>query len=466
MEPHHANHYTHFLRRLDRVEEDHLELAMALYADHELLRLVLERAKVPAGAERVAISLDSRHDGPFVVVTRTGAFVTCLGKHMRPGEMPIVTRPEIEAAGRHLAHMREKLDRVRQLREEQARGGASWLAELDLGRPMLAREDFENIQRWDPIFGRRHHVELVRSMGVLHEALRDLVCIRGDERARSRRDEKLLEAAWPLLWTVSNLHVIANVGDVGDRVAEFDRVAADMGVSTALFSSIAPTGGIPLVQTTARAVWASMRHVETMVNADFEHGVTTPSGYTMGDVVLVAIAIGSACSRERALAKLRARHASAHPCDVFHGELKPFFLDSLRDPEQAIDDFTLRAQERIAIERGGDPRDVPADVARALAVTGAADWNADPVARQGLAQSVAWLSVADASELFVPRAWCKDVRYTEQAALAIVRGVGNALQIGRPKTVRRAPTPERNDRCACGSGQKYKRCCMRVPLAA
>ena len=80
------------------MSDGHVELALALYNDLELLREVLARAGLPEGAERVAISLDDPIEGPFVVVTREGRFVTCLGAGMLVSDLPIVTRERLDAA--------------------------------------------------------------------------------------------------------------------------------------------------------------------------------------------------------------------------------------------------------------------------------------------------------------------------------------------------------------------------------
>jgi hypothetical protein len=88
----------HFLSRLDRLPRGEVDLALELYRDPELLRAVLHTASIPDGAERAAISLGDPVLGPFLIVTRDGHFVTCLGRGMRVGELPVIpggrsTRP-------------------------------------------------------------------------------------------------------------------------------------------------------------------------------------------------------------------------------------------------------------------------------------------------------------------------------------------------------------------------------------
>ena len=145
-------HAAHFLRRLDRVSDGHVELALALYNDLELLREVLARAVLPEGAERVAISLDDPIEGPFVVVTREGRFVTCLGAGMLVSDLPIVTRERLDAAAARVERMREELGRVRALRESGADGQAALaFTRMQQQGPRFAREDAETLLRVQPL---------------------------------------------------------------------------------------------------------------------------------------------------------------------------------------------------------------------------------------------------------------------------------------------------------------------------
>ena len=97
-----TGHQDHFLSRLDRLAVPEVELALGLYRDHELMRFLLGELTLPEGAARVALSLDDPKAGPFVIVTREGRFVTCLGRGMKPGQCAIVTRAQLDAlSARH-----------------------------------------------------------------------------------------------------------------------------------------------------------------------------------------------------------------------------------------------------------------------------------------------------------------------------------------------------------------------------
>ena len=63
-----------------------------------LVKALLSGLALPDGVDRVAISLADPELGPFVLVTREGRFVTCLGEGMRVSGsgIPVVTRARFD----------------------------------------------------------------------------------------------------------------------------------------------------------------------------------------------------------------------------------------------------------------------------------------------------------------------------------------------------------------------------------
>lgn len=100
-----TRHAHHFLTRLDRLSVRHVELALTLYRDEELLRFALAHVRLPRNAQRVAISLEHPEEGPFVLVTREGRFVTCLGAGMHQHH-PVITRAQLDGAFACIALLR------------------------------------------------------------------------------------------------------------------------------------------------------------------------------------------------------------------------------------------------------------------------------------------------------------------------------------------------------------------------
>src|SRR2546423_617293 len=106
-------HAEHFLSRLERLEQPHVELSLALYRDPELVRFILQGVAFDGGSDRVALSLEDPERGPFVIVDRSGAFITCLAEGMVPSEVAIVSRDRLEGSAVRLRTLRERVEAAR-----------------------------------------------------------------------------------------------------------------------------------------------------------------------------------------------------------------------------------------------------------------------------------------------------------------------------------------------------------------
>jgi hypothetical protein len=94
-----SGHAHHFLTRLARINRAETELALSLYYDLPLVKtiLLLHAPDFTDATKRVAISLDHPKEGPFIIVSCAGRFITCLARGMRVWQHPIVTRKQLDA---------------------------------------------------------------------------------------------------------------------------------------------------------------------------------------------------------------------------------------------------------------------------------------------------------------------------------------------------------------------------------
>jgi len=100
-------HSIHFLERLERIAGARLALALRLYYDRELVQHVLRVVPLPPGLDRVAVSLGHLREGPFVILTTTGQFVTCLGPGMRTRRL-VISHDRLLAAIEGLERLRAR----------------------------------------------------------------------------------------------------------------------------------------------------------------------------------------------------------------------------------------------------------------------------------------------------------------------------------------------------------------------
>ncbi|MBK9259942.1 MAG: hypothetical protein IPM54_08920 [Polyangiaceae bacterium] len=143
-------HAHHFLSRLDRISMPQVELALTLYRDEGLLRYLFDRVHVPQQAERVALSLEDSEEGPFLILTRDGRFVTCLAKGMKVSNLPIVTRGQLDVVATRVGDLRERMQAAQQL----AGGGGvkALLRRIYETADEFSREDFVAVSALQPLY--------------------------------------------------------------------------------------------------------------------------------------------------------------------------------------------------------------------------------------------------------------------------------------------------------------------------
>jgi hypothetical protein len=105
--------------------------------------------------------------------------------------------------------------------------------------------------------------------------------------------------------------------------------------------------------------------------------------------------------------------------------------------------------------------DVPADILLSLATQAQFPFIQNAKALAVMLQMLPWVARAQPEQLFLP---ARVLARFEQTPWSPEQSV-NVLKLhqdyyGAPRPERAAVVPGRNDPCHCGSGQKYKRCCL------
>lgn len=466
-EAHIAGHATHFLRRLDRVRDEHVETALALYRDEGLLREVLGRASVPERAERLAIALAPGKEGPFVVVTRDGKFVTCLGEGMTTGDLFVVSRERLDVAAAHVDRMRERLAAARALEPDKSEASRLWERLLKAGA-VFPREDFQALARWEPLLARDFLVAAVESDRHIGD---QFVYLRTrNPKNLTRADEEMLHAFYLGFWAWAHTLVLMHVGDTRERIEELTRYQKDGQDARSALTVMAMRYGI--VGPTMRAIWAVGRHAKPLLPSTKDLPVLSSVSHR-GIRSLALGAIAHASSKSRAEAERALQKRPAVPDPVFEGEwsrVGAHIRDDMLHPEAALvraeaDLKEIGYQNVLELkERLPEPitniEAFPSSIGLGLVSTVVESWISDGWVLQ-VATLLPRVVTAAPEEFFLPRAWAKavSVPYEPAHALRLLSGLQASFGKGAIETVRKDATPGRNDPCSCGSGKKYKRCC-------
>lgn len=468
-EPHIAGHSTHFLRRLDRLGDEQVEVALTLYRDRDLLKEVLGKTAIPYAAERVAISLDDPREGPFVVVTREGDYVTCLGRGMSPKHL-VVTRAELDAASARVERMRERLAAARALVADGAGEAARLFRRLKQAGPYFAREDFDALARWEPILSTSFvRLGLVTHARVIRDCRRLAVC-RPD---RMGPVEGLLESWWFSYWAFAHASVLMNVGEARSILADVTSEVACEGHALQQMTKHMMYFGP--IATTARALWVVGRHGR-MMTEQWKRDASKDGPDFFRALALATIAHSSKKSRPQALRALGSMVAAAHPAErhvardiqqvfSFGPEAGTVVYDDIARAA-VVEEWATRSDLPVRVTSAAD---VPSEVARAACASSPRSWREDRSLVMPLAAMPPWVARAEARDLFLPRCWARALSrpYSVAQGLDLLASLRDTFGIERPTAVRRTERIGRNERCRCASGKKYKRCCgARAPVAA
>jgi hypothetical protein len=469
------SHAHHFLSRLDRVSMPHVELALSLYNDVDLLRYILGSARLPEGAPRAAISLDHPERGPFLVVTREGRFVTCLGEGMTCGDLPVVTRGQLDGIAAKAGDMRVRMEACQRL-TGSAGGVSKLLRRLYEAGDELSREEFIAISALQPlyVFGFVH---------CLFGAGEDLNRARERLLPHLRRSDRLkpelnsaARAYWNTFWAVGHLSVLMAMEGPG----LFERLPGD--VSTMLSNQSVSWAAVRqgVIALALKGSWAAARLGKGVLPTYKRLFHAAATELTVMDAGMTLVALGTRHARLRAeVSKVLAGGPDIDPQQgggLVHSisrTLGAFFKTATESPE-AITALHRHIGANACVRLGQDmPRgepmrferaeDVPDDLAMTLAVNIPIPFighheKAD--AFLPLFGALPWVARAAPENLYLPREFIKAAHSPWRAEYTcnLLRHHRDHYKAPQPQP-RSKREPTRNGLCACGSGKKYKRCC-------
>ena len=468
-------HAEHFLRRLDRVADHHVELSLTLYRDQALLKEVLNRAELPPGIGRLAISLEDPVEGPFVIVSRDGGFVTCLAKGMLLGpDVALLTRPRLDAAIAKVERMRERMAATMALRESKADGvAASIFRRMSEDGLRFCREDAETLHQVWPLVSLAGVTAMVGLMNGLRTYRKEVAYLRFDKL--KPHEVKLARAYGQMLWNSAHLIVFC-AHEASDELCAKLSVETDVRFLAA--QTLFELGAISLGM---RSLWVLAQRPKQYIGQlkalrdDARMEMRTLREFGLGIVASASPKLRAeamkALSRpigEEAPPGLDATERYAHAQMVYLGSLGGLVHATLEN-EADVDRYALRDNQRLAamLIKRSEPTEEETDaisepIGRALLASTSFSFLGPhaPHFARCLAYSIPWLARAEAQELFLPREFAQILPGPDVDAVAqVMANYGKARWLTRSDPVKNDSKLGRNDPCACGSGKKFKRCC-------
>jgi hypothetical protein len=469
------SHAHHFLSRLDRVSAPQVELALSLYNDVPLLRYVLDKAGLPERAERAAISIDHPERGPFLVVTREGRFVTCLGEGMTSGDLPIVTRVQLDGIAAKAGDLRVRFEACQRLAGDTG-GLGKLLRRIHEAGDELSREEFIALSALHPLFA----FELVHALfgaaeGLVRARDRLLPHLRRSDRLKPEL-RSIARSYWDCFWSIGHLTVLMAMN--GPEL--FDRLPGD--VTEMMRDNSISWGAVRqgVISLALKGVWGAARLGKSMLPTYKRLFHASGSELTVLDAGMALVALGSRHARLHA--EVRKVLAGGPDIDPEGGgqtaHLLAQALTAHYDADAEAPESMAELQRYIGanvalvmaqnVPRGGEfhferAEDVPADLAMTLAVNANLPFIGHADKRKALLPLFAmlpWVARAAPEDLYLPRAYIKATHepWTPEATFRLLRQHRDHYKALPPPPRSQRP-PSRNEPCRCGSGKKHKRCC-------
>jgi hypothetical protein len=459
-------HAVHFLQRVERLSPVQADLALTLYREPGLVRHVLRVVSLPEGAERVALALEDAPEGPHVIVTRDGQFVTCLGAGMTVGECPVVSRLQLDRASDRIERLRAAVDRsteIAQLYERVLDGGSA-----------LSREDFLALAALVPLLGREYMNAALQMAKFLTGTLQRY------RRPRYRKLTPLLREELRLYWTAEWAlgHLAALCGERPDDVRAMCTLeGSDYEIFMRGLAELASHCASPPIL--LRGAWAAARAGRTLLpklRQKMQAAENRIEAMRIG-VPLVTLAMRHSrafAETSKGLASQRRKLQDADPLRSSRGQIAIVIreLQKVLDPESQDKlrrDHILLGAHAYAAFAERFPADSPMrftrveDVPEDLALTAAVNFDGNLYRdHQDIARTltaIPWLATASGADLYFPAKFFESCGplFPLEATRERIDSYYRFYLFDRP--ARAEERPGRNEPCSCGSGKKYKRCC-------
>jgi hypothetical protein len=456
-----VSHSVHFLQRLDRVPRSLTDLALGLYRDEERVRWILHYAHLPREEERVALALDEGADGPYIVVTREGKFVTALGVGMTPKNLTILTRSQIDTFSARVDDARKRFELAKEV-VAPGKSPADMIGLLTTRPWGLSREEFSAIAEWVPLMGTRFLVEVFEAIGAMDSFRDTYTRIKGKVFRRHPRTREALESMWCLSHGIGARYVLGTMGDLVWVESFSAKWTEDFGPTWYATDE-------RILSVAVRGAWAAARMGKAFVPT-YKRILALPEliPSVRFDAVLALTAIGLRHANLRADARriiasfLESEDEANLPWAKNVLEASDRAFD---DPEACLADVYGTGSKLVYAKAWLAPRESPYRYAREedvpretafVAVVNMTFESLHPFAFYVLP----WVAkLASPEELYCPEELERILRQPNTADLMVEAYERWDKGFAPSPAVQRAPRPGRNEPCSCGSGKKFKKCC-------
>lgn len=461
-----TGHATHFLKRLERTNPRETELALTLYRDSQAVALLLHYIQVPEHYERIALSLSAGDKGPFIVVGRDGSFITCLGPGMHTDGLYKVN---FERLVHYRSKSAEFSNRIESAKEMDSQHGVESLIEKLISKGhAVSREDFMAVSVLQPVF----KGEFLRLLAEILISYDDQLRVLRRLKRSNKQNEEALRTLWETYQMIGHLVLLSLVDG---RTLIPDEAVED------LFQLLFFVYDVGTIHVASRALWAVGRVGKPLVHAckkAVREPITGPMLF-FGLSGLAALGL-----RHRRLKTEVAKLFKFDESSIRNLSDEPlkYLLDMGIDPygfhaklinrpdeitSEALEHLRFAAYENLQhLEKPSkygfvSAEDVPVDIAVPWALVLPGDIREDRSLCSWLLSMIPYLARTEAEMFYLPRDLldCMDWSWHPDLSLHLLKQDRQTNPERKPVVF--TEKVGRNEPCPCGSGKKFKKCCLK-----
>jgi hypothetical protein len=464
-------HALHFLERLRRADEDASRLALNLYHKPDALRFVLSWVKVPPNVSRAAISLSPEDNGPFIVTELDGKFVTCLGHQMGTDGLFLVTHDRLLALLDRYGDIEQGIVHAKQLKADDLL--ESCLRRLETAGMSYTCEDLDLIAPLQPLLIYDTFLEVVEGSRRVSLASHTL----SRKHTKNKVDDETARLFWDEMFSVS--HNLVLFGMNGTRGLEPILESAEH--VEALWMALVATMWMNTFYHASRVIWLLGR-LEGKLRRRYEQGLWQPETEMDWLLGLFGTAM-SILKREtdedstvRMLERLHRKIYKYSPpvtgwiTTYLEEEFFKRLIFVLTDKKIALEEYCIPQMQTSLFEHlhlVPDPSpytfDKAEDISPMLALSdtmsNASEFMNNPQRLASLVTTLPAVVNIEAKDIYPPQSLADLLTppWDKECTQIIL---DRETEMWKTPAAKTSKTVGRNALCPCGSGIKYKKCCL------
>ncbi len=464
-------HAVHFLERLKRADEGASRLALNLYHKPNALRFVLSWIKVPENVSRVAISLLPEDRGPYVVAERDGKFVTCLGEGMGIDGLYFVAHDRLLALLDRWGQIEEGIDHAKQLKSENLLDAS--LKRIEASGLSYTREDLSLIAPLQPLLVYEIFAEIFEGSKRVTFASQIL----SRKHAKRKIDDNTAKLFWNEMFRVS--HNIVLFGMNGTRGIE--PILESSEDLDALWNALNAAMWMNTFHHAFRVIWLLGR-LEGKLRQKYEQALWQPQSEMewllglFGTTMSMMKRGTDVDTRARMLKRLHRKIYKYIPpvtgwiVKYLEEEFFKRLVFVLTDAEHALEQFCLPQMQEGLFEHLNllpdpspyvfeKPENIPPRLAVSNTLSLASEFMNNSRGLASLVMALPTLVDLEAEDIYPPKLlvdlltppW--DRKWTQVI-------LERETEMWKTPAAKTSKSVGRNAPCPCGSGVKYKKCCL------